>query len=94
MEKSYLEQLKEQAEVKIPVKHPGVLEVPEGKDIENLGEDHFKALISKKGWEEISRALTNLHVWNKDRNPSLAAWANSMQGRLSKWVESKREKKK
>jgi hypothetical protein len=82
--------LKEQ-KVKIPVEHPGVLEVPEGKDVESLGEDHFKALIKKKGWEEISKALTNLHTWNKDKHPSLAGWANSMQEKLAKWVESQRE---
>ena len=81
----------EEAKVKIPVKHPGVLEVPEGKDVESLGEDHFKALIDKKGWEEISKALTNLHTWNKDKNPSLASWANGMQEKLAKWVENKRE---
>jgi hypothetical protein len=81
----------QEPQVKIPVKHPGVLEVPEGKDVESLGEDHFKSLIDKKGWEEISKALTNLHTWNKDKNPSLASWANNMQEKLAKWVEGKRE---
>lgn len=85
-EKEYLGMLKEMTEqnVKIPVKHPGVLEVPEGKDVEDLPESHFETLIKKKGWGEISRALTNLHVWNKDKNPSLASWANRMQEKLAK----------
>jgi len=41
---SYLNLLKEAAtpQVKIPVKHPGVLEVPEGKEVDQLGEEHFK----------------------------------------------------
>lgn len=81
-EKSYLEILKEG--VKIPIKHPGVLEVPEGKNVEDLPESHFENLISKKGWGEISKALTNLHVWNKDKNPTLAGWANKMQEKLAK----------
>ena len=89
---SYLNVLKEAVGgVKIPVEHPGVLEVPEGKDVESLGEEHFKSLIKKKGWNEISKALTNLHTWNTKKNPSLASWANNMQEKLAKWVESKRE---
>lgn len=90
---NYLKMLKEATNVKIKVKHPGVLEVPEGKDVEDLSMDHFKKLIDKKGWEEISRALTNLHTWNKNDNPTLATWADSMQAKLSDWVEKKRESK-
>jgi hypothetical protein len=83
-EKSYLNILKEaQSKVKIPVEHPGMLEVPEGKDVEDLPYSHFQALAKKKGFGKISRALNNLHVWNKEKNPSLAAWANKMQDRLS-----------
>lgn len=83
-ETSYLGILKEQEpNVKIPVEHPGMLEVPEGKNVEDLPYDHFAALAKKKGFEKISRALNNLHVWNKDRNPELASWANKMQEKLS-----------
>lgn len=93
----YLQRLKEtrvlrEQKVKIPVEHPGVLEVPEGKNVEDLPEAHFKALIAKKGWEEISRALTNLHTWNKEKNPTLSAWANKMQETLGK-DENKEEVK-
>jgi len=84
-------ELKEQ-KVKIPVEHPGVLEVPEGKNVEDLPMSHFQDLIKKKGWGEISRALTNLHTWNRDRNKPLSSWANGMQEKLAKWVESQREK--
>ena len=94
-EKQYLNFLKEsvtkrktlkedEPQVKIPVKHPGVLDVPEGKNIEDLPYEHFAALAKKKGFGEISKALNNLHVWNKDKHPVLAAWANKMQERLSK----------
>lgn len=89
-EKSYLNELKEKVireqppQVKIPVKHPGVLEVPEGKDVESLPYEHFAALAKKKGFGEISKALTNLHTWNKEKNPKLANWADKMQERLAK----------
>jgi len=82
-EKGYLDLLKEKEKVKIPVEHPGVLEVPEGKNVEDLPYSHFQVLAKKKGFAKISRALNNLHVWNKKRNPKLAAWANKMQDRLS-----------
>lgn len=70
-------------QVKIPVEHPGILEVPEGKDVEDLPYSHFASLAKKKGFEKISRALTNLHTWNKEKNPSLSSWADKMQARLS-----------
>ena len=38
--------------------------------------------LKRKGFEEISKALTNLHTWNKDRNPKLANWADKMQQKL------------
>lgn len=98
-EKKYLNFLKEmiylneQPKVKIPVKHPGILEVPEGKDVENLPLDHFKKLVDKKDWETISKALINLKVWNREKNPKLSTWADKTQEKLAKWVETKREKK-
>jgi len=90
-ETKYLNILKEQ-KVKIPVKHPGVLEVPEGKDVEGLALDHFKTLTKKKSFPAISRALINLKVWNKTRDPKLSSWADNMQEKLAKWVEGEREK--
>jgi len=78
-------------QVKIEAEHPGVLEVPEGKSVESLGIDHFKDLIKKKGWSEISKAITNLKVWNKDKNQDLSSWADDMQERCSKWVDMQRK---
>jgi len=97
-ETSYLSELKrmyvkeETDPEDIEVENPGILEVPEGKDVEDLPESHFQSLIKKKGWEEISRALINLVRWNKNKNKSLSNWADSMQNKLSKWVDSKRDK--
>lgn len=84
-ESVYLKLLKEaeKPKVKIPVSHPGVLEVPEGKDVEDLAYSHFQALAKKKGYAKIAHALTNLIVWNKTKNPTLSKWADRMQNRLA-----------
>ena len=82
----------QEPKVKIPVEHPGLLEVPEGKDVENLPLSHFQNLIKKKGWEKISKGLINLKVWNKEKNPTLSSWADRTQEKLAKWVETQREK--
>lgn len=84
------DQLNEQ-KVKIPVEEPGKLEVPEGKNVEDLPESHFQDLIKKKGWVEISKALINLKVWNKTKNKELSDWADKMQEKLAAWVEKQRE---
>lgn len=83
-EKSYLNILKEAQEpnIKIPVKHPGVLDVPEGTDVKSLPYSHFATLVKKKGYSKIAKALTNLIVWNRKRNPSLSKWADRMQNKL------------
>lgn len=78
--------------VKIPVEHPGVLEVPEGKDVENLPLSHFQDLVKKKGLAPISHALTNLIVWNRKKNPTLSSKVDKIQNALTKWAESEREK--
>lgn len=66
----------------IEVKHEGVLEVPEGKSVTDLGVQHFVSLAEKKGYAEVVRALTNLQVWNKKSNPSLSSWASNMKKQL------------
>jgi hypothetical protein len=81
----------EEQKVKIPVEEPGKLEVPEGKNVEDMPESHFQGLIKKKGWEDISKALVNLKVWNKDKNKPLSSWADKMQEKLSTWVEKQRK---
>jgi len=67
------------------VTHPGVLEVPEGKDVETLPLSHFMKLAEKAGGTgPIVRALMNLYRWNKNRDPKLSKWAKNMQEKLSK----------
>lgn len=66
----------------IEAKNPGILEVPEGKSVQDLPVKHFKFLIDKKGRAPIIRALTNLEVWNKNENKSLSAWAKKMKKSL------------
>ena len=68
----------------IDVKNPGVLEVPDGKKVDELPQSHFEKLVDKKGYAEVIRALTNLEVWNKDKNKSLSSWASNMADKLKK----------
>lgn len=75
------------AKADIEAKNPGMLEVPEDKDVQNLPVKHFKALIDKKGRAPIIRALTNLEVWNKNDNKSLSNWAKKMKKSLEGYGE-------
>jgi len=68
--------------VDIETKHEGILEVPEGKSVDELPQSHFEALVDKKGYEAIIRALNNLAVWNKNNNKPLANWAEGMMKKL------------
>lgn len=86
LEKYYFQQLYESlcSENKIEVKNPGLLEVPDGKNVEDLPQSHFERLIDKKGYEAVIRALTNLEVWNKTKNKELSSWASNMADKLKK----------
>ena len=75
------------AKADIQAKNPGILEVPEGKNVQDLPASHFKNLIDKKGRSPIIRALTNLEVWNKNDNKSLSAWAKKMKKSLEGYGE-------
>ena len=89
-EESY-KRLKEQ-DVEIEVKHKGILEVPEGKNVDDLPVSHFVNLAKKKGLSKITKALNNLQVWNKNDDPQLSKWAGDMIDTVSKKME-KEEKK-
>lgn len=65
------------------VTHPGLLEVPDGKDIQSLPLKHFVRLAKKKGYGAIVRGLQNLVRWNKNSNPKLSSWAKEMYQQLS-----------
>lgn len=75
--------LKEQ-DVEIEVKHEGILEVPEGKNVDDLPMSHFEKLAKKKGLSNITKALNNLQVWNKKKDPKLSKWAGDMIDKLNK----------
>jgi hypothetical protein len=93
-EKTYLKHLKEMIEQtdKIPSGKPGMLEIPEGKEVEDMSLDHFTGLVKKNGFDKISKALINLRVWNKEKNPDLSRWADKMQEKVDIWVQKERVK--
>lgn len=77
--------------VEIEVENPGVLEVPEGKNVEDLPIKHFVALANKKGLATVTKALNNLQVWNKNKNKSLSKWAGDMIDKVTKRVENQKK---
>lgn len=81
-------------DVEIEVKHEGILEVPEGKNVEDLPVSHFVNLAKKKGTGKITKALNNLQVWNKKKNPSLSKWAGDMIDKVNKKMEKKESLRK
>lgn len=80
--------LKEQ-DVEIEVKHEGILEVPDGKNVDDLPISHFEKLAKKKGLGKITKALNNLQVWNKNDDPKLSKWAGNMIDKLNKKFDKK-----
>lgn len=70
--------------VEIEVKNKGVLEVPEGKTVDQLPMSHFEKLAKEKGLSKITKALNNLQVWNKNDDPKLSKWAGNMIDKLNK----------
>ena len=75
------------ASANIKAENEGILEVPEGKNVNDLPISHFKKLIDKNGRQPIIRALTNLEVWNKNDNKSLSSWAKKMKKSLEGYGE-------
>ena len=71
-------------DTEIEVKNPGILEVPEGKNVDDLPQSHFEKLAKKKGLGKITKALNNLQVWNKNDDPELSKWAGNMIDKLNK----------
>ena len=75
----------------IEVENPGVLEVPEGKNVEDLPIKHFVAIANKRGLSTVTRALNNLQVWNKNKNKPLSKWAGDMIDKVSKRFENQQK---
>ena len=74
-------------DVEIEVKNEGILEVPEGKNVEDLPMSHFEKLVKKNGLGKVNKALNNLQVWNKNKNKKLSKWAGDMIDKLNKKFE-------
>ncbi len=73
---------KKEPKVKIPVKNPGILGVPEGKNFWDLPLSHYEGLVKSKGYKEVIRALTNLVVWNKNDDPDISKKASNISRQL------------
>lgn len=76
-------------DVEIEVKHEGILEVPDGKNVDDLPISHFEKLAKKKGLGKITKALNNLQVWNKNDDHKLSKWAGDMIDKLNKKFDKK-----
>ena len=74
----------------IEVENPGILEVPEGKNVEDLPIKHFVDIANRKGLSTVTRALNNLQVWNKNKNKSLSKWAGNMIDKVNKRFENQK----
>ena len=77
--------------VNIETENPGVLEVPEGKNVEDLPIKHFVDIANRKGLSTVTRALNNLQVWNKNKNKELSKWAGDMIDKVSKRSENQQK---
>jgi len=80
----------DEPKVKIPVE-PGGMELKKGQDVENVSIEHFKKLIVKDSWPEVSKRIITLKVFNKNKNPTLASKMDKLQNTLAKWVDEKRK---
>jgi hypothetical protein len=83
--------IKESQDVEIEVRNKGVLEVPEGKSVDELPIKHFVAIADKKGLDTVTKALNNLQVWNKNKNKALSKWAGDMIDKVSKRFENRKD---
>ena len=70
--------------IDIKVKNKGLLEVPEGKKVNELPLKHFEDLVDRKGYDKIIKALNNLQVWNKNDDKELSKWAENTMEKLKK----------
>jgi len=67
---------------RIEIKHPEILDIPEGKKFWQMPLKHFIALAKKNGYAPVARALTNIEVWNRKKHPEIAAKAKNIRERL------------
>ena len=89
--KRYSSMVNEESPKDIKTKHPGILAVPSGKNVEDMPMKHFIELARSKGLKSISNALQNLERWNKKTNPKLSKWAGDMRDRVAEKLKKEQE---
>lgn len=70
-------------QVKVKVKNPGILEVPDDKNFYDLPQKHFIGLAKKKGKAAIAAALNNLVRFNVNKNPEISKKAKDLITKLT-----------
>ena len=71
----------------IKVKHPGLLDVPEGNHFWEMPLSHYISLGKSKGKRAVMDGLLNLERWDKNKDPSISAHARSIINALEKNTE-------
>ena len=66
-----------------------ILDPPKGKQLQEMSIDYYQSLIKKKGFVSVNKALVNLEVFNKSKNPELSGWAQSTRRSLDEWYSLK-----
>ena len=49
-------------------------------------------ILGGKSWEELSKQLNVLFIYNKNKHPNVAAKAKSKLNALRRWIEARRKK--
>lgn len=83
--KEYIQNLMEQ-KVKIPVEKGDL-----GLSLDDPIESYKKQIEGGKKWDEMSQQINTLAIFNKNKNPEVAAKANKLRDSLADWIESKRK---
>ena len=77
---------KKEPEVKIPFE-PGAL----GHSLDASIDIYKSDIENGKKWSEMSKQITTLTIFNKNKNPGVSTKASNLQKELSKWVGTKRK---
>jgi hypothetical protein len=81
------EKILNEEKVRIEIK-PGDL----GLGLDDSLEKYKDQLRGGKSWNELSKQLNTLKIFNKNKHPDVAAKAENKRTALAGWVKKKREK--
>lgn len=70
--------------VQIPVENPGILQIPSDKKFWEMPLDYYQKLVKKIGYAPVIKALTNLEIWNKNKDPKQSKQAKNIIKQLQK----------